>query len=171
MPAQGRGLELPAEPGPGGGDRAALVRHLDADEVTFLVDRRLQMSLFSLMVDGLITWLDKRFTELALPSKLLPDEANLRAMALSAMKQALADWILDRFHEATRADFVVDQVLQALSDDLKADGLSKELQVRISAQPDQAWRAACKELMLKRAQAILEARGEEIERLTKAHVG
>jgi len=168
-PAQGRSLDLPAEPGAGGGDRAALARHLDADEVAFLVDRRLQMSLFSLTADSLTTWLDERFQAFGLSPKFIPDADHLRATALAAMKQALADWVLERFHEVTRADFLADQVIQALSNDLNPDDLSPQLQETIHSQPLQPWRTLWSELATKRCQEILAGRQEQISQLIQAH--
>jgi len=168
-PAQGRSLGLPAEPGAGGGDRAALARHLDADEVTFLVDRRLQVSLFSLTVGALTAWLDERFQALGLLPKFVPDADHLRATALTAMKQTLADWVLERFHQVARADFLADQAIQTLSRDLKTDDLPDQLRQAIRAQPLQAWRTLWSELASKRCQEILADRQEQIHQLIHAH--
>ena len=168
-PAQGRNLDLPAEPGPGGGDRAALARHLDADEVTFLMDRSQQMSLFSLTVDGLIAWLADRFEALGLAPKLIPDDDHLRATALTAMKQVLTDCVLDRFCEVAHADFLADQVIQALSSDLNTDDLPLQLIESIGTQSLQAWRTIWNDLVTKRCQEILASRQKQINQLISAH--
>jgi hypothetical protein len=168
-PAQGRNLDLPAEPGPGGGDRAALARHLDADEVTFLMDRSQQMSLFSMTVDGLIAWLEKRFEALGLAPKLIPDDDHLRATALTAMKQVLTDCVLDRFCEVAHADFLADQVIQALSSDLSVDDLHLQLRESIGRRSLQAWRTIWSDLIMKRCQEILASRQEQISQLISAH--
>jgi len=168
-PAQGHILDLPAEPGAGGGDRAALARHLDADEVTFLVDRRQQMSLFSLTADSLTVWLEERFQALGLSPKFVPEADHLRATALTAMKQALANWVLDRFHEVARADFLADQAIQVVSSDLNADDLPVQLQETICAQPYQAWRSLWRDLATKRCKEVLASRQEQINRLICTH--
>jgi len=168
-PAQGRGLGLPTEPGSGGGDRAALARHLEADEVTFLVDRRQQMSLFSLTVNGLIAWLEERFEALGLAPKLMPDDDHLRATALTAMKQVLTDCVLERFREVTRAGFLADQVIQALSSDLNTADLPVQLRKSIGAQPLQAWHTVWGDLVTKRCRGILDSQQEQINQLIHAH--
>jgi hypothetical protein len=168
-PAQGRNLDLPAEPGPGGGDRATLARHLDADEVTFLVDRSQQMSLFSLTVDGLSVWLEEQFESAGLAPKLVPDDDHLRATALTAMKQVLTDCVLDRFCEVAHADFLADQVIQALSSDLSTDDLPLQLRESIQTQSLQAWRTIWSDLVTKRCQEVLASRQEQINQLISAH--
>jgi len=168
-PAQGCSLGLPAEPGPGSGDRAALAHYLDAAEFTFLVDRRQQMSLFSLTVDALTSWLDERFRAVGLPPKHIPNDAHLRATALTAMKQALGDWVLDRFCDIAHADFLADQAIQVLSDALKTDDLPGQLREAIRAQPLQAWRTLWNDLATKRCQEILASRQEQIDALIQAH--
>jgi len=168
-PAQGRKLDLSAEPGPGGGDRAALARHLEADEVTFLVDRRQQMSLFSMTVNGLIAWLEERFEALGLAPKLIPDNDHLRATALTAMKQVITNCVLDRFREVARADFLADQVIQALSGDLDTADLPMQLRKSMGAQPLQAWHTIWGDLVTKRCREILDSQQEQINQLIHAH--
>lgn len=168
-PAQGRNLDLTAESGPGGGDRAALARHLDADEVTFLMDRSQQISLFSLTADGLSVWLKKRFEALGLAPKFIPDDDHLHAIALTAMKQVLTDCVLDRFREVAHADFLADQVIQALSSDVSTDDLPLQLRETIQTQFLQAWRTIWSNLVTKRCQEVLASRQEQINQLISAH--
>lgn len=168
-PGEGRRLNLPAEQGPGGGDRAALARYLEADEVTFLVDRRLQMSLFSMTVDSLITWLEERFEAKGLESKLIPDDDHLRATALAAMRQMLTEWVLDRFQEDAHANSLADQVIQALSSDLSTDDLPPQLRQSIHTQSLQAWRTIWSDLVTRRCQEILDERQEQINELMHTH--
>jgi len=99
----------------------------------------------------------------------VPEADHLRAAALTAMNQALADWVLERFHEVARADFLADQAVQALSGDLTTDDLPRRLQETIRSQPFQAWRTLWSELATKRCQEILAGRQEQISRLIRAH--
>lgn len=168
-PAQGRSLELPAEPGAAGGDRAALARHLDSDEVTFLVDHRQQMSLFSLTVDDLADWLEERFEALGLAPKLIPGEKQLHEAALSSLKEILTDFVLGRFREVTQADLLADQVIQALSSGLQTDDLPNELRDSMQADPMQAWKAVWNNLVSQRCEEILTSHREQLTRLIRAH--
>jgi hypothetical protein len=168
-PAQGRRLGLPAEPGAAGGDRAVLARHLDSDEVTFLVDRRQWMSLFSLTVSEFTDWLEERFEALGLAPKYIPDEEQLHKAALSSMKQILTDCVVDRFQEVAQTDFLADQVIQAFSDDLHTDDLPSELREKLQTEPLQGWHSVWSDLVSRRCQEVLASQQEQIEQLLDEH--
>ena len=168
-PTQGGNLGLPTEAGSGGGDRTALAGGLAPDEVTFLIDRKLQYSLYALAPVELAAWLESRCAEAGLPPKLVPDEAELRSTALSTMKDVLSSWVLDRFHEVNRANFLADRVMQGVAADLKPDDLPGKLREALQAQPAQAWRTLWSEIVTTRCREVLEQRHEQIEMWIETH--
>lgn len=169
-PAQGRALDLPAELSPGSGDRANLARNLDADEVTFLVDRHQQMSLFSLTVEDLITWMSERFETLGLSSKFVPSNAKLRAVALTAIKGVVTDWIFEHFHQMSGAHLLADKVIQTVSGKLKTDDLPNLVRETINAQPLQSWRVILSDHATKRSEEIVSSQQERFNALIGTHI-
>lgn len=168
-PAQGRRLNLPAEPGAGGGDRAALARYLEADEVAFLVDQGRQQSLHALTVDDMSAWIEDRLQALGLSPKCVPPEQALRSAALQAIRQVLGNWVLERFHEAVRAEFLIDQVIQHLTEDLRTDDLPAQLNQALRQQPLQSWRLLWSELVAERCRSVLARREDEVVQAIHDH--
>lgn len=164
-PAQGRELGLDAEPGAGGGDAAALAHSLEPDEVAFLTDLRLEMSLFALSVQKLTGWLDQRFAEIGLPAKLIPAAGHLRSAGLTNMKRILSDWVISRFHQINQVNFLVDQVMVELAPDLNPDHLPAKLDEALKTDPLQSWTTSWADLVGRQCQDVIAKHEEQIEAL------
>lgn len=146
-----------------------MARYLSEDDVAYLIDENLEISLHSMTLDVLVNWLDERFESVGLRSKFIPEDDDLRTNALKLMKAVLRDWVFHRIREVTHADYLADRVMWLLSSDLKAEHFSTELMTAIYEQPSEAWLSMGQDLAQKRCQEVLLNRQVEIEELLKKH--